>query len=166
MRVVVRGEPHWLWRTVNEHEEVLDLLLQKRRNTKAAKRFFRRLLEDHGVPENVVTDGLRSYGAALRELPELAASEHLTVSASGHQHNLIEQSHRPTRVQERQQQGFRCLERTQRFLFTNAHIDNLFRPTRARNPADIRDYALRKVIIIKQALKETLSSLAISPWLK
>ena len=88
---------------MNEYGEVLDLLLQKRRNTKAAKRFFRRLVEDHSVPENVVTDGLRSYGAALRELPELAASEHLTVSASGHRHNLIEQSHRPTRVQERQQ---------------------------------------------------------------
>lgn len=102
------------------------MLLQKRRDTKAAKRIFQRLLDDQDIPMSVVTDGLKSYGAALREVSDLAASEHITVSASEHQNNLIEQSHRPTRVQERQQQGFRCLERAQRFLFTHAHISNLF----------------------------------------
>ena len=85
---------HWLWRAIDDHGEVLDVLLQKRRDTKAAKRIFQRLLDDQGIPESVVTDGLRSYGAAPRKVPELAASEHVTVSASEHQNNLIEQSHR------------------------------------------------------------------------
>jgi putative transposase len=107
MRVILGGTTHWLWRAVNEHGDVLDVLLQEHRDTGAAKRFFRRLIDDQGIPERIVTDGLRSYGAALRELPELDATEHVTVSAAARQNNLIEQSHRPTRDQERQQRGFR-----------------------------------------------------------
>ena len=98
MRIVVRGDVHWLWRALNERGEVLDVLLQKRRDTKAAKRFFDRLLDVHGLPKSVVTDGLRSFGTVFREVPELAATEYVTVSASEHQNNVIEQSHRPTRV--------------------------------------------------------------------
>ncbi len=78
-------------------------LLQENRDTDAAKRFFCRLTDDYELPERVVTDGLRSYSAALRELPELSGSEHITVSAAECQNNLIEQSHRPTREQERHQ---------------------------------------------------------------
>ena len=99
MRVVVRGVVRWLWRAVNEHGDVLDVLLQEHRDTGAAKRFFHRLIDEQELPERIVTDGLRSYGAALRELPELDASEHITVSAAERQNNLIEQSHRPTRTE-------------------------------------------------------------------
>lgn len=97
MRIVVRGDVHWLWRAVNEYGETLNVLLQKRHNTKAAKRFFQHLLDNQAISESVITDGLRSYGAVLREVPELATSEHIIVSASEYQNNLIEQSHRPTR---------------------------------------------------------------------
>ena len=83
-------------------------------------------------------DGLRSYGAALRELPELDASRHVTVSAAERQNNLVEQSHRSTREQERQQRGSRKSLRTQRFLFTRAELSNLFRHTCARTPACLR----------------------------
>lgn len=138
MRVVVGGVVHWLWRAVNEYGEVLDVLLQVHRDTSAAKRFFRRLIDDQGLPERLVTDGLRSYGAALREIPELGAADHVTVSAAERQNNLIEQSHRPTRDQERHQRGFRGIRRTQRFLFTHAEVGNLFRHTRARTPARLR----------------------------
>ena len=138
MRVVVGGVVHWLWRAVNEHGDVLDVLLQKGQDTKAAKRFFRRLLDEQDVPERVVTSGLRSYGAALRELPKLGATEHVSVSAVERQNNLIEQSHRPTRDQERQQRGFRTVRRTQAFLFTHAEVGELFRHTRARTPARLR----------------------------
>lgn len=138
MRVVVGGVVHWLWRAVNEHGDVLDVLLQEHRDTGAAKRFFRRLIDDQELPERSVTDGLRSYGAALRELPELAATDHVTVSALKRQNNLIEQSHRPTRDQERQQRGFRTVRRTQAFLFTHAEVGDLFRYTRARTPARMR----------------------------
>ena len=138
MRVVLGGVTHWLWRAVNEYGDVLDVLLQENRDTGAAKRFFRRLIDDQELPERIITDGLRSYGAALRKLPEFDASEHVTVSAAGRQNNLIEQSHRPTRDQERQQRGFRTLRRTQAFLFAHAEIGQLFRHTRARTPARVR----------------------------
>lgn len=138
MRVVLGGVTQWLWRAVNEHGEVLDVLLQENRDTGAAKRFFKRLIDDHELPERIVTDGLRSYGAALREVPELDAAEHVSVSAAERQNNRIEQSHRPTREQERQQQGFRIVLRTQRFLFTHAEVSNLFRHTRTRMPARLR----------------------------
>jgi putative transposase len=138
MRVVVRGVVRWLWRAVNEHGDVLDVLLQEHRDTGAAKRFFHRLIDEQELPERIVTDGLRSYGAALRELPELDASEHITVSAAERQNNLIEQSHRPTREQERQQRSFRAVRRAQRFLFTHAEVGNLFRSTRSGIPARLR----------------------------
>lgn len=60
MHVVMGGVVHWLWRAVNEHGEVLDVLLQKGWDTRAAKRFFRRLLDEQDIPERIVTDGLRS----------------------------------------------------------------------------------------------------------
>lgn len=138
MRVVLGGVVHCLWRAVNEHGDVLDVLLQEHRDTGAAKRFFRRLIDDQELPERVVTDGLRSYGAALRELPELDVTDHVIVSALKRQNNLIEQSHRPTRDQERQQRGFRTVRRTQAFLFTHAEVGDLFRYTRARTPARMR----------------------------
>ncbi len=138
MRVVLGGVTHWLWRSVNEHGDVLDVLLQENRDTGAAKRFFRRLIEEHELPERIVTDGLRSYGAALREVPELDATEHVSVSAAERQNNLIEQSHRPTREQEHQQRGFRTVLRAQRFLFTHAEVSNLFRYNRTRTPAQLR----------------------------
>ena len=67
---------------MNEQGEVLDVLMQQARHTAAAKRFFKRLFDHLDIPERVVTDGLRSYGAALRELPELGAADHVTVSAA------------------------------------------------------------------------------------
>ena len=76
---------------------MLDVLLQEHRDKDVAKRFFRRLIDACELPERIITDGLRSYGAAIRELPELDTSEHVTVSAEKRQNNLIEQSHRPTR---------------------------------------------------------------------
>ena len=74
---------------MDEHGDVLDVLLQKECSAKAAKRFFRRLLDEQDLPEQIVTDGLRSYGAAIREIPKLGAAEHFTVSAAERQNNLI-----------------------------------------------------------------------------
>jgi putative transposase len=144
MRVVVGGGVRWLWRAVNEHGDVLDVLLQGYRDTGAAKRFFRRLIDDQELPERIVTDGLRSYGAALREIPELAASEHIKVSAAERQNNLIEQSYRPTREQERQQRTFRTIRRTHRFLFTHAEVSNLLRSSRSGIPARLRHHNLTR----------------------
>lgn len=138
MRIVVSGVVHWLWRAINEHGEVLDVLLQRTRCKKAAKRCLQRLLDEQDIPERIVTDGLRSYGVAIRATPELTSTRHVRVSAAERQNNLIEQSHRPTRDRERQQRGFRSPERAQAFLFTHAEVGNLFRYTRARTIARLR----------------------------
>jgi putative transposase len=147
MRVVIGGVVHWLWRAINEQGDVLDVLLQKERDTRAAKRFFKRLLEDNELPERIITDGLRSYEAALKELPELAASSHIKVSAEERQNNLIEQSHRPTRDQEKQHRGFRSLIRTQGFLFCHAELNHLFRNTRSQTTSLIRKQNLANAFV-------------------
>ncbi|WP_454830032.1 IS6 family transposase [Paraburkholderia xenovorans] len=116
MFVTLRGEPHLLWRAVDEHSAELDVLVQKRRDKAAAKRFFRRVLRSNLVPRKIVTDQLRSYPAAKAEIPELAQVKHVFVKAAARVNNRAENSHQPTRRRERQMCGFRDARRTQAFL--------------------------------------------------
>ncbi|KVQ02669.1 transposase [Burkholderia ubonensis] len=117
MFVTLRGEPYVLWRAVDEHGIELDILLQKRRDKAAAKRFFKRLLAGYpAIPKKIVTDQLRSYPAAKAELPELANVKHVFVKACARVNNRAENSHQPTRERERRMRGFRLPERTQVFL--------------------------------------------------
>ncbi len=98
-----RGKMHYLWRAVDQHGNVLDILVQSRRNAKAAKRFFRKLLKGlQYVPRVIVTDKLRSYAAAKREV--LPGVEH---RQSRYLNNRAEVSHQPTRRRERQMQRFK-----------------------------------------------------------
>lgn len=117
---------HYLWRAVDQHGVVLDILVQDRRNATAAKRFFKRPLAGLKYrPRRIVTDGLRSYGAAKREvLPDV---RHRT---SRYLNNRAENSHRPTRQRERQMQRFKSPEQAQRFLSSHAMIYGHFRPRR------------------------------------
>ena len=156
MRVVIGGVVHWLWRAINEHGDVLEVLLQKHRDTRAAKRFFTRLIEENELPQDIITDGLRSYEAALKELPELATSSHVKVSAEERQNNLIEQSHRPTRDQERQHRGFRSFTRTQGFLFTHTEINHLFRNTKSQTTALIRKQNLSNAFAFWSELSRSI----------
>ena len=95
--VKINGKQHYLWRAVDQDGEVVDVFLQVRRDGAAAKRFFKRLLRSHGSePRKIVTDKLRSYGVAHREL--IPESVHDT---SQYANNRAEQSHEPTRVRER-----------------------------------------------------------------
>lgn len=105
--VKLRGEPYVLWRAVDEHGIELDVLLQKRRDTAAAKRFFERAPHSHPVPRKIVTDQLRSYPAAKAGIPALAGVKHVFVKAAARINNRAENSHQPTRRRERQMQGFR-----------------------------------------------------------
>jgi putative transposase len=116
MFVKLQGEPYVLWRAVDEHGAELDVLLQKRRNRTAAKRFFRKVLRTHPVPRRIVTDQLRSYPAAKAEVPELAGVKHVFVKAAARVNNRAENSLQPTRRRERQTQGFGDPHRTQAFL--------------------------------------------------
>jgi putative transposase len=116
MFVTLRGEPYLLWRAVDEHGAELDVLVQKRRDKAAAKRFFRKLLRSNPVPCKIVTDQLRSYPAAKADIPELAHVKHVFVKAAARVNNRAENSHQPTRRRERQMCGFRDARRTQAFL--------------------------------------------------
>src|SRR5258706_7042668 len=79
MFVTLRGEPYLLWRAVDEHGVELDILLQKRRDKAAAKRFFKRVMHSCPTPRKIVTNQLRSYPAAKAEIPELASVKHVFV---------------------------------------------------------------------------------------
>jgi putative transposase len=116
MFVTLRGEPYLLWRPVDEHGAELDVLVQKRRDKAAAKRFFRRVLRLNPVPRKIVTDQLRGYPAAKADIPELAQVKHVFVKAAARVSNRAENSHQPTRRRERQMCGFRDARRTQAFL--------------------------------------------------
>jgi len=120
--VKIDGKQHYLWRAVDQDGEVIDVFLQSRRDGNAAKRFFRRLLKTHrSEPRKIVTDKLRSYGVAHREL--IPDTIHDT---SQYANNRAELSHQPTRVRERGMRRFKSMRQAQRFLKVHAAVYNLF----------------------------------------
>ncbi|WP_461090337.1 IS6 family transposase [Streptomyces incanus] len=124
--IKVNGEPTCLWRAVDQDGGVLDILVRHRRDKDAARRFFRRLIKTtRTVPRVVVTDKLRSYRAAHREV--MPSVEHRC-----HQglNNRAENSHQPTRQRERAMKGFRSTGGAQRFLAAFSGISPHFRPRR------------------------------------
>ena len=138
MSTTVDGIRHWLWRAVDEHGFVLDILLQRHRDTEAAKTFLTRLLGEYDVPEVIHTDQLGSYGAAIRQIPSLTEVDHQRVVSAARCNNIIEQEHRSTRRQERSQQGFRRPKRAQEFLSLHARITNLHHHSRTSVTAATR----------------------------
>ena len=133
MAARVGGRQHWLWRAVDEHGHTLDVCLQERRDTDAALRFFRRLLGCTGEPPaRVTTDKLGSYAAAMTQLPEMHAVEHVQVRSTMRCNNRVEQAHQPTRVRERVMRRFKSAASAQRFLDAFSRVGNLFRPGRHR----------------------------------
>ncbi len=126
MFVTVNGRTHYRWRAVDQDGTVLDILVQSRRDTAAAKKFFRRLLKGmQYVPRVVITDKLASYGAARREvLPGVEHRQHKR------RNNRAENSHQPTRERERRMRRFKSPGHAQRFLTAYGPIMNHFRPRR------------------------------------
>ncbi len=121
--VRINGKPHCLWRAVDQDGEVVDVYLQAKRDGAAAIRFFKRLLRNHGgEPRKIVTDKLRSYGVAHRELiPEAIHS------TKQYENNRAEQSHESTRVRERGMRRsdvseFKSTVQAQRFLGAHAAV--------------------------------------------
>lgn len=120
--VKIHGKQHYLWRAVDQDGEIVDVFLQSRRDAATAKRFFKRLLRPHGnEPRKIVTDKLRSYGVAHREL--IPESIHDT---SQYANNRAELSHQSTRVRERGMRRFKSTQQAQRFLGVHATAYNLF----------------------------------------
>ena len=120
--VKINGKQHYLWRAVDQDGEVVDVFLQGKRDGAAAKRFFKRLLRSHGGDSmKIVTDKLRSYGVAHRELmPDVIHD------TSRYANNRVEQSHEATRVRERGMRRFKSVGQAQRFLCPHAAVYNLF----------------------------------------
>lgn len=120
--IKINGKQHYLWRAVDQDGEVVDVYLQLKRDGVAATRFFKRLLKSHGgEPRKIVTDKLRSYGVARRELIPEAIHD-----TSQYANNKAELSHQPTRVRERGMRKFKSIHHAQRFLSAHAVVHNLF----------------------------------------
>ena len=136
--IKINGKQHYLWRAVDQDGEVVDIYLQAKRDGAAAKRFFRRLIRNNGgEPRKIVTDKLRSYGVAHREL--IPDTIH---STKQYENNLAEQSHEATRVRERGMRKFKSVRQAQRFLGVHTAVSNLFNLgrhlVRAQNYRDLR----------------------------
>nr|WP_102924418.1 MULTISPECIES: IS6 family transposase [Streptomyces] len=124
--IKVNGKMRYLWRAVDQDGHVLDILVQDKRDARAAKRFFRKLLKDlQYMPRVVVTDKLRSYGVVTRQV--MPSVEH---RSSKYFNNRAENSHQPTRQRERAMKGLRSVATAQRFLAAFSRISSHFRPRR------------------------------------
>jgi putative transposase len=120
--ITIAGTKHWLWRAVDQEGFVLDVLVQSRRDKKAAKRLLRKLLKKQGrAPRVLITDKLRSYAAAKREImPGVEHRQHKGLNTRA------ENSHQPTRRRERIMKRFNSPRQVQRFLSTHDQIANVF----------------------------------------
>ena len=129
--ISIGGRKHWLWRAVGQDGYVLDEIIQTRRDTRAAKRLLVRLLKKQGLsPKRIITDKLRSYGAAKRDvIPGVEHRSHKGLN------NRAENSHVSLRKRERMMQGFRSVGGLQRFISVFSAARNLFVPPHHRRSA-------------------------------
>ncbi len=141
MFVKINGETQYLWRAVDHEGEVLESFVTKTRDKKAALKFLRKAMRKHGQPEVIVTDGLRSYGAALREIGAGARQE-----TARWANNRAENSHLPFRQRERAMLRFRRMRSLQKFAAVHASLSNHFNQERSLSSRNIfkvnRDAAL------------------------
>jgi putative transposase len=132
--ISISGKKHWLWRAVDQHGIVLDLLVESRRNAKAAERLLRKLLKPRRIaPRVMITDKLASYAAAKRTvMPGVEHRQHRDLN------NHAENSHQPTRRRERIMKRYKSAGQAQRFLSAHDQVANLFRRPANTNTADHR----------------------------
>ena len=142
--VKINGETHYLWRAVDHEGEILESYVTKTRDKKAALTFMRKALKRHGKAETIVTDGLRSYPAAMRELGNEDRRE-----VGRYLNNRAENSHLPFRRRERAMLRFRQMKSLQKFASVHASISNHFQSQRH--------------LVDRQTYK-TLRSAALAEW--
>ena len=123
--VKINGKQHYLWRAVDHEGEVLESYVTKRRDKKAALKFLRKAMRKHGNPKVIVTDKLRSYGAALKELGGAERQE-----TGRWLNNRAENSHLPFRRRERAMLRFRRMRSLEKFVSVHASVHNHFNQER------------------------------------
>ena len=129
--IPINGQKYWLWRAVDANGDTLDILVQKHRNAKAARRFLQRLIEVFGDPRVLVTDKMRSYIKPIKSLaPNADHRAHKGLN------NRAEGSNRPTRKRERIMGRFKSPRQAQRFLSAHDQINTIFRPRRYQMTAN------------------------------
>ena len=121
MFVKINGETHYLWRAVDQEGEVLESYITKKRDKKAALKFMKKALKNHGPVETITTDGLPSYRAAMSELGNQDRQE-----IGRWANNRVENSHLPFRRRERVMQRFRRMKSLQKFASVHANVHNHF----------------------------------------
>ena len=129
--VKINGERHYLWRAVDHEGEVLEAVVTKRRNKKAALKFLRKLMRRYGQPESIVTDRLPSYRAALRDLGATDLQ-----SVGRWLNNRAENSHLPLRRRERAMLRFRRMRSLQTFAAVHSSVYNHFNQERSLSSRD------------------------------
>lgn len=137
MYVRINGEMRYLWRAVDHEGEILESYVTKTRDKPAALRFLKKALKRHGQPDAIVTDGLRSYPAAMRDLGNLDRQE-----MGRHLNNRVENSHLPFRRRERAMQRFRRMKSLQKFASVHASLHNHFNSE--RHLVDRQTFKLRR----------------------
>ncbi len=139
--VKINGETHYLWRAVDHEGEVLESYVTKTRDKAAALKFLKKAMKNYGRPVEIVTDGLRSYGAAMKEIGN---ADHQVTGR--HMNNRAENSHLPFRRRERAMSRFRQMRSLQKFAATHSSVHNHFNHQRniERRPRfkALRDAAL------------------------
>jgi putative transposase len=144
VRIVMNGEVFWLWRAIDQEGNELDILLQRRRNTQAAKRFFKRIIKKYGfTPRVLITDKLKSYKAATRTF--LKTAEHRQHKGLN---NRIERSHQTTRMREYQMRKFKSPGQAQRFLGIAGPFLNTLSVPRFKHPAEEYRHKLKQAFAL------------------
>ncbi len=154
VRVEIKGEVFWLWRAVDEDGNVLDILMQRRRNKAAAKKFLKKLLKKQGyAPHVMVTDKLKSYAAAKKEI--LPTVEHRQDKGLN---NRAENSHQPTRLREKKMRRFKSVGQAQKFLAASELIYQHTQPNRHRLPA----FITRHVMVERMRIWREMTGVSVS----
>jgi putative transposase len=135
--VKINGETHYLWRAVDHEGEILESYVTKTRDKAAALRFLKKALKRHGRAEKVVTDGLGSYPAAMKDIGNAARRE-----VGRHLNNRAENSHLPFRRRERAMLRFRQMKSLQKFASVHASLHNHFNSE--RHLVDRQTYKARR----------------------
>jgi putative transposase len=149
--ITIRGQLHYLWRAVDQDGEVIDILVQKHKDKRAALRFFKKLLKkQERVPFELITDKLKSYGAAKKEL--MPSVTHIQ---DRYANNRAENSHQRTRQQEHQMRRFKSHKQAQFFLSIHGQVNNVFNLGRhlmsAKNHRIFRERSLNEWTVISFA---------------